>query len=393
MAPAVSADDVAAQARGNTAFALAVAARAPEGNLFFSPYSISTALAMTYAGARGQTATQMADALHFVLPPDKLHPAFNAIDLALASRAAIKDRDGQSVEAFKFSVANALWGDQRLKIQPSFVDLVGTNYGAGLRTVDFGVPETARATINGWVSDQTSKRIQNLIPEGILTPLTRLVLTNAVYFLAPWETPFSPKATADGPFTKADNSPVTVPMMHRSGHMAYAEGDGWQAAELPYRGGQVVCDVLLPAAGKFAAFEQALTADQLGTMLGALGDHRVNLAMPRFKTTSSLGLNEVLKALGMKDAFDPDKADFSGINGAGSEADRLHISAVLHKAFVKLDEAGTEAAAATAVVMGVRSARGDRPVVMSVDRPFLFLIRDLPTGQILFWGRIVDPSV
>jgi serpin B len=268
---------------------------------------------------------------------------------------------------------------------------VGSNYGGGLHLLDFSRPSAATAAINQWVAERTENRIQDLITLDAITPDTRLVLTNAVYFLAKWELPFAPRATDDRRFTLLDGKQVKVRMMHQENHFAYAEDDGWQAIQLPYQGGQVACDVVLPAAGGFAAFEQGLTAEKLDSLLGKLHGDQVMLSLPRFKATTTLSLAKALKALGMKDAFVYPAADFNGISAGG----QLYISAVLHKAFVEVDESKTEAAAATAVVAIPGAAAPARPpkiIEMIVDHPFLFLIRDLPTGQILFWGRVVNPA-
>jgi len=376
LSPAVAEPDLAAQVAGNTAFALDLAKRAPQGNLIFSPYSISAALAMAYAGARGDTATQMATTLHFVLPPEKLHLAFNALDLALAEHATFN---------FKLHVANALWLADGVKPEPAFVATVGANYGAGLRQIRFQSPERARTTINRWTAKQTEGCIPDLLGPGVLTSDTRLAITDAVYFFALWAQKFLWQDTQDGPFTRLDGQRVTVPLMHKAayGH-AYAEGHGWQAVELPYRGGQEAFDVLLPAAGQLAAFEQQLTAENLNGLLAQLRYADVDLALPRFRATGTLDLKAALADLGMADAFG-NGADFSGIS-----REVPGFAAVAQKAWIRVDENGTEAAAATD--HHLYFATSGAVIRMTVDHPFLFLIRDLPTGQILFWGRIVDPS-
>ncbi len=386
--PAASDADLADLVGGNTAFAfdLYQALRAEEGNLFYSPYSISLALAMTYAGAKGKTEQQMAEALHFRLDQDRLHPAFHRLDLELASRGeGAQGKDGQG---FRLNVVNALWGQEGYEFLSAFLKILAANYGSGLKPLDFvSDPEAARITINDWAADETEGRIKDLIPPGVIDTLTRLVLTNAIYFNAAWALPFDPKTTEEGPFYLLDGSEVTVPMMRNTESFTYAEGQGVQAVELLYDGGEISMVILLPEKGKFEAFESTLDAGQVEAILEKLRRSQVALTLPRFEFESAFSLKETLAGLGMPEAFTSD-ADFSGMTGNRD----LYISEVVHKAFVSVDEAGTEAAAATAVVIGLTSVQAE-PIQFTVDRPFLFLIRDLQTGTILFFGRVVDPSV
>lgn len=385
--PAVSPSDLAELVAGNSAFAFDLyrAIRKKEGNLFYSPYSLSVALAMTYAGARGTTERQMADVLHFTLPQNRLHPAFNLLDQALASRGATaKSKDDKP---FRLSVANSLWGQAGYTFLPAFLDALAENYGAGLRLVDFsGAPEAARKTINDWVSDQTEGKIKDLIPQGAIDALTRLVLANAIYFNAAWMYPFDKDATQEGVFYLLDGSQVTVPMMRQDKHFRYFAGEGIQAVELPYDGGEVSMVLLVPDRGTFAAFEEALTADKVAQILEKMEPVNVNLAVPKFKYDATFSLADTLKAMGMPEAFSLN-ADFSGMDGTRN----LTITDVFHKAFVAVDEAGTEAAAATAVVIGL-TAMPLSPVELTVDRPFVFIIRDIQTGAILFVGRVLNPA-
>lgn len=365
---------------GNTAFAwdLYHCLRVGKGNLAFSPYSISAALAMTYAGACGPTAQEMAQVLHFGPDQEPLHAAF----------AALARRLAETGEGFQLQIANALWGHRRFAFLSDFLEMLKRHYGAGLESVNFSQPEEARQTINAWVRDRTAGRIEELIPPGILTTLTRLVLTNAVYFKAAWDEPFDPAATAGGPFYRLAGDPVTAPMMHRTGILRYATGEGYQALELPYHGHRLSLALLLPDAGRFAAFERRLGAEQLGAIGQALAPRRIELALPRFRVQFATNLAATLAGMGMPLAFSDD-ADFAGMTGAPD----LIIAAVLHQAFVAVDEAGTEAAAATAVVMRLRGAlMEDPPLPVTVDRPFLFLIRDRQTGTIVFLGRVLDPT-
>jgi len=381
--PEVSPEDLAELALGNTAFALDLY-RAVEGdheNLLVSPYSISVALAMTYAGARGDTEAQMASALHFTLPQERLHPAFNALDLALESRSeAPPEEEG---DRFQLNVANAIWGEKTWPFLTSFLDVLSENYGAGLRILDFmKAPEWCRTTINTWVSDETQGRIQDLLPPDSITEDTRLVLTNALYFKASWFHPFDEEATRPGAFTLRDGREITVPTMRTTGPFRIAKEDGYEAAELMYLGEQLSMVILMPDAARFDEFEAQLDPAVLASILASLQGGWVDLSMPKFGCRTSLSLRETLMALGMTDAFGP-MANFSGIDGLGL----LYISKVLHKTFIGVDETGTEAAAATAVIMPPIGL----PPEIHVNRPFLYLIRDIPTGTILFLGRVLDP--
>ena len=372
---------------GNSAFAfdLYQALREEDGNLFYSPYSISLALAMTYAGARGETAQQMADTLHFVLSQDRLHPALNSLDIELGQRG--EGAKGKDDEGFRLNIVNAIWGQKDYQFLATFLDLLAENYGAGLRTLDFvNAPEESRITINNWVSDQTEDRIEDLIPQGVIDALTRLVLTNAIYFNAAWQYPFSEDRTRDGPFYLLDGGEVTVSMMRQTESFGYTEGDGYQAVELPYDGRELSMVILLPQAGQFETFEGSLDAQRVDAIVKDLESRQVALTMPRFEFEFGLKLKEVLAAMGMPVAFSG-RADFSGMTGNRD----LFISDVIHKAFVSVDEAGTEAAAATAVMMALTAVPG-APVEVTVDRPFVFLLRDIETDAILFVGRIVNPG-
>jgi serpin B len=388
--PDVPDADVNELVEGNSAFAVDLyrflVDRQGGENLFYSPYSISLALAMTYAGARSETEEQMADALHFTLPQDDLHPAFNALDQELARRGeGAKGKDGQG---FRLNIANAIWGQMDYAFLDAFLDVLATNYGAGLRVLDFaGAPEESRVTINDWVSEETEGKIENLIPQGAIDPLTRLVLTNAIYFNAAWAHPFQEEATKEGPFTVLDGGRVMVPMMRQAESFGYARGEGYQAVELPYDGREMSMVILLPDRDGFDAFEDSLDARRVEAIIKTLKYRQVALTMPRFEFDSHFSLNQALVALGMPAAFSGG-ADFSGMTGNRD----LFISDVLHKAFVSVDEEGTEAAAATAVVMKLAVVE-DEPIPVTIDRSFIFLIRDVRTGAILFVGRVVDPSV
>jgi serpin B len=385
--PDVSFGDQALLVEGNTAFAFSLYQRleGEDGNLFYSPYSISLALAMTYAGARGETAEQMADTLRFMLEQDRLHPAFNWLDAELATRG--EGAQGKDGEGFRLNIVNAIWGQKGYGFLPAFLDVLAENYGAGLRTLDF-INEAERSclAINDWVSDQTEGRIKDLIPKGAIDEWTRLVLTNAIYFNAAWKYFFEKRMTANGPFHLLDGRQVAVPMMKQTESFGYTEGEGCQAIELPYDGDELSMLVLLPAQGNLEAFEAGLQAQQVSDVITDLTTTRVALTMPKFEFESEFSLNDALSSMGMPDAFSGG-ADFSGMTGN----QELFISDVIHKAFVAVDDAGTEAAAATGVVMPT-SMPAEPKVEVTLDHPFIFLIRDIETGTILFVGRVTNPA-
>jgi len=391
-APTASVADVAAVAAGNNAFAAAayaLLAAQEQGNLVYSPASIRLALAMTYAGAKGQTAAEMAEVLRFDLQGEALHAAFNALDQALASRNRVEPTLDDGVERkVQLSIANALWGQQGFTFVPEFLDILAADYGAGMRIVDFvEATEAARRAINDWVAGETNDRITDLIPEGVLSEMTRLVLTNAVYLDATWSSIFEKDATYDAPFFLLDGSEVTVPTMHQQSFFPYAAGDGWQAVELPYVGEELAMLFLVPDAGRFAAVEGMLAGGLLDEVVGGLEGAEVSLALPKFEFRFKSSVADLLKALGMPTAFDPDAADFSGMSAEAA----LFISDVIHEAFIKVDEEGTEAAAATAVIMDLTAAPGEI-IPLAVDRPFLFSLYDRETGEILFLGRVLNPA-
>jgi serpin B len=280
-----------------------------------------------------------------------------------------------------------LWGQEGFEFLMPFLDTLARSYGAGMRIVDFaGATEAARQAINGWVAEETNDRITDLIPEGVLGPMVRLVLTNAVYLDATWMEPFDPDATSDGPFRLLDGTEVTVPMMHQEGTLPYASGDGWRAVEVPYVGGELAMLVLVPDGGRYAEIEADAGAyfDEARAGVAAT---LVRLGMPKFEFRTQAGLGDLLRNLGMTTAFDPASADFSGM----TNTERLFISDVIHEAFIAVDEAGTEAAAATAVVMRATAAPSEAFEV-EIDRPFLFSLYDRETGAVLFMGRVLDPS-
>ena len=382
--PQASLDQIQALADAHNAFALDLYKQlAGEGeNIFYSPYSIYMALLMTYAGAAGDTASQMESTLHLPYSQEEVHAVMNALNLQLKANSIVDDKP-----AFTLNIVNQLWGQAGYAFLPEFLNTLSQNYNAGLKTVDFAAdPEAARELINLWVEAQTNEKIRDLIPEGVLNELTRLVITNAVYFKAAWLSPFDPANTKNGSFTLLDGTQADVPMMHQSSSMRAYVSQDVQAVELPYEGGTYSMVALMPTAGNLDTFEQSLTAESLQDILNQLERASVTLSMPKFKFDAAFALNDALEGMGMTDAFDPMKANFSGMDGTTS----LYISSALHKAFVDVNEEGTEAAAATAVAIGLTSAPGQSYTIM-LDHPFLFLIRDNATGTLLFVGRMADP--
>ncbi len=378
--------DVAAVVGGNNEFGFELyrklAGGGEEGkgkNLFFSPYSVSAALAMTWAGARGETAEQMRDVLNFSLEQEKLHPAF--------AKLVEQMNEGGGKGLYELSVANSLWGQEGYKFRDEFVGLLKESYGAGLEKVDFiGRTEEARKRINEWVEDRTKEKIKDLLKPGVLDTNTRLVLANAIYFKGEWLTQFEKRDTQDAPFFVEPEKKVTVPMMYVKKEFGYGEMDLGQVLEMPYKGEALSMVVILPGEGNLKRVEEQLTAENVGQWLEKTRKREVEVYVPRFKLTREFELAKILAAMGMPDAFTPEKADFSGM----AESRELFISNVIHKAFVDVNEEGTEAAAATGVVVGITSV-GPATPVFRADRPFVFLIRDKGSGSVLFMGRVVSP--
>ncbi len=371
--------------RGNTAFAVDLyqRERGKAGNLFFSPYSVSTALAMAYAGARGQTEQEMAQVLHFDLPQAELHPAF-------AGLARRLEEIGKS-QRVSLSVANSLWCQRDYTFTDAFLKLNRAFYDAGARLVDFaGSSDATRQEINSWVAAKTQDKIRNLLQPGQVTAATRLVLCNAVYFKGKWASQFDPNNTAPAPFFTGAGQQVLTPLMSQSLKLRSRSFDDFALFALPYTGNDLALVILLPkAVDGVAALEQRLDAAKLQEWLAALdgaGEAKAQVFLPRFKLDCRLELARELAAMGMPAAFGQ-SADFSGMTGTRA----LCISDVVHQAMVELNEEGTEAAAATAVGMALTSVRAPAPV-FRVDHPFVFLIRENQTGSILFLGRVTDPS-
>ena len=386
--------DVVALVDGNNAFAFDLYQQisTEDENLFFSPYSISQAMAMVYAGARQETEAQMADTLNFELLPNDLHPAFQLVQDDLNNRSEENEAISDD-QRFQLNVANALWGQVDYPFWSDYVGLLDAYYGAGLQQIDFVAdPEAARETVNDWVEEQTEERIQDIVPEGAISPATRLVLANAIYFNASWLSPFPEFLTMDAPFTLLDDSEVTVPMMQTQEGYPYVAGEGYQAVLIPYVGFDTGMLILLPDAGEFEAFESALDAETYREIVESLAPEELNLAMPKLELEYNLSLSNHLIDMGMPDAFNGSAADFSGMADLDEAGENLFISDVLHKAFIKVDETGTEAAAATVAIIEATSALPAEPITLRIDRPFIFAITDLNSNSILFMGRVLNPS-
>jgi serpin B len=382
--------------QGSNTFAADLYAKLAEqkGNIFFSPGSIHIALVMTHAGAGDSTARQMAKTLHLDLPADQLAPAINDLLTKLNNPAmASVFLDGQSKEvpAYQLTVANALWGQKGYGFKPDFIQLLHKFYGADLSELQFAQAEQARTTINDWVAQQTKDRIKNLIPQGQLNALTCLVLTNAIYFKSNWENKFPKAATKDGPFKLNADKSVDVPMMHLQRTLSYMENDDLQLLELPYLRHELSMVIILPKKiDGVGDVEKQLTAASINQWSKKSEMALVEVTMPKFTFSGEFMLAQTLKGMGMTDAFDPNKANFSGM----TTKEKLCISEVIHKAFIAVDEDGTEAAAATAVMMtrGAMLRQPPKPVTFTADHPFVFLIRHNSTGEILFMGRLANPK-
>lgn len=414
-------DEARKLAAGVNAFALDLQNKLADekGNLFFSPLSVSAALAMTSAGARGDTLKQMEKVLH--LPKDP-HPAYGELLGRFNKSGGPATRQPRRYE---FSVANAIWAQKDYEWHKAFAELTKAHYGTGLEEIDFGESEAARKRINDWVGKETREKIKDLIPAGVISSLTRMVLANAVYFKSDWRTKFDPKQTKELPFTTADGATAKAPLMTVASEFRYAEFDlaellagqsprekvlpesgddlerlqlpiaylrehAVQALEMPYAGGDLSMLVYLPRDPRsIRAVAALLTPGHFSPRTDTVNwsERKVNVTLPRFKVESKYTLNDALSGLGMKDAFGA--ADFTGMSPRGRD---LFISKVLHKAFVEVNEEGSEAAAATGVVIKERvSSRPEEPATFRADRPFVYAIRDNGTGAVLFLGRYDGP--
>ena len=370
---------------GNTTFALNLYAQLKNtpGNLFFSPYSISTALAMTYAGARGETEQQMGRVLHFDADQQKLHASFGELQRQLGESG---NRKG-----IELNIANALWAQKGHAFLPAFLEIANGEYSANVNQADFSTgAEAARIEVNGWVAQKTKDKIHDILPSGSLNALTRLVLVNAIYFKGAWTKPFAKAETLIQPFALSATRQVDAPLMHHFDEVRYLKNSDFQAVELPYSAGELAMLVVLPRqVDGCGQLEKQLTPALLSQSLGQMRWQKVEIFLPRFKLESGFNLVPTLAGMGMPDAFGP-QADFSGMDGTKL----LSISGVFHKAWGEVNEEGTEAAAATAVAVGTRAVvrQPPPPPVFRADHPFIFLIRDTRSGSILFLGRLLDPT-
>jgi serpin B len=382
--PDISRGQVAHLVRGNNDFAFDLYhAQSGEDGLIFSPYSISLAFSMAYAGARTETEAQILNTLHF-LPQKTQHPAFNAIDQKMSGLG--ERSGGGDAVPFRLNVANAAWGQGGYRFEDAYLKTLAADYGAGLRAIDFGRPEKASEEINAWISSQTEYRIKDLVSPDVIGPTTRLVLTNAVYFKASWLSTFEESKTKDGRFIPLDGTETTVPMMHQTTYLDYAEGDGYRAVRLPYKGEAADMLVIMPDEGRFGTVEERLSTDFLDDVDHSLDTQYVRLSMPRVDFEKNLDLIKSLERMGMKAPFDPGRADFSGITGGKD----LYIGEALHRANITVDEKGTEAAAAT--VLAMPTSMPPPPTEMTMDRPFISTIVERDTGTILFLGRVTNPK-
>lgn len=360
------------------------------GNATFSPASIAVALAMLRAGGQGRSATQL-DRFLGSTDAAALARSMNGLARAFASRNGRFATTDGGHGTVTLRSANALWGQRGVRWQQPFLDTLASQYGAGMRVVDYAAGDTARAAINAWVSHQTSGKIPQLIPAGALTPDSRLTLTNALYFKAPWDHALTAAGTK--PFTTAAGTREQAPAMTESTDLAYARGRDWQSVTLPYVGDHEAMTLVVPDAGHLASVESALPTGLLDQVLAGGGASRqVELTMPKFDLRTKSSLKQVLEALGVTAPFDPQTPDFAPMSH-DPNAEPLSVSDVHHEATVTVDEKGTVAAAATSVEMRATSARvePEPPVVVTVDRPFLFVIEDVATGAPLFVGRVSDP--
>lgn len=382
--PEASMEEIEKLAQANNQFALALYKQLTDeqGNLIYSPFSIYQALMMTYAGAESETAQQMMAALG-VKDIEEVHNLMNALTLTLQN---VKAREVEGMQPLIFNIANALWMQKDFHFEQSFLDKLSANYAAGVKLVDFNHPEDVQKLINHWVALETNDKIKDIIPDGMLNEMTRMVLSNAVYFKGAWRNRFDAKDTAKAPFTLMDGSKIDVDMMATSMQTAGIVNEVFSAVALPYDGGSFAMALIMPK--DFEAYQKALTPEVLNKLFEDLNmSHAmVHLKMPKFKTESTFDLGEKLQGLGMTDAFDADKADFSGMTGQKD----LYISDVIHKAYIDVNEEGTEAAAATVVGMSTTSMPAEE-LTINLDNPFIYVIYNTQTNAIVFMGHVVNP--
>ena len=362
-------------------------------NLFFSPYSISTALSMTLAGARGNTAEEIAAVLGVGADQQAWHDARNRLELALSSLESRHLPSEGEAEPLTLEPTNAIFGQADYAFRDAYLDLLAADYGAGMQAVDFiGNPEAARLGINAWVADRTRDRIEELLKEGSITPLARAVLVNAIYFKGNWYHEFAGDRTSAEPFHPLEGPAWDVQTMHASPETGYASGRGWAAVQLRYWGDASMI-VVVPDEGRFSDIESRVDSEFVDELRAALTTHEVHLSLPRWESESTLSLSRVLEELGIHDAFDEDRADLSGMADFSRTGESLFVADVIHQANITVDEEGTEAAAATAVLVFAVCKCPPPEVTLTIDRPFIYLIRDDITGEILFLGRVLNPKL
>lgn len=382
--PKVSNDDLQALTDAQNRFAVDLYKQlsSDTGNLFFSPYSIYSALTMAFAGAKQATAGEMITTLHLPYTNEKIHQAMNGLTRRLLSSAVLGD-----IELFKFSIANAVWAQADYPILQTYLDTLSENYAAGLKIVDFRNKEEAARIINDWVAEQTAERIKDLISKASITPATRMVLTNAIYFKANWASQFKERDTAEAPFYLLDGTSQNVEMMFQEADFTYVRNQQFDAVSMPYEGGNFTMVLLMPKGQSLSEYEKGLSPEILTGLANSKTSAKMKLFVPKFGIEKSLNLVEILRKLGMKTAFE-DTADFSGMTGSKD----LKITDVVHKAFLQVNEGGTEAAAATGVVIGLTSVMPTEDMIeMHFDHPFLLMIRDNSTGALVFLGRYMQP--
>ncbi|MFZ6873620.1 serpin family protein [Undibacterium sp. Di27W] len=390
VAPQASDTDLAAAVAGNTEFALKVLpllGAQGDSNLVYSPYSLTLALEMAAAGAKGDTLSGMEKALAFQLQQSRLQPALNRLDLLLADKTSTAAKPNAQLP--NLNIANALWAQQGYNLQSTYLDALSVNFGASVNLLDFAkAAEPSRLTINNWVADQTQQKIKDLLPANSVSASTRVVLTNAVWFKSDWARQFTKEATRNQDFTDRKGGVKNVPFMNQTANFPYVQGKDYQAIELPYMDNKLAMLIVMPDTGKFDSFVQGLSSNIINDITAGLKDNYIALGMPKFNFSANPEMTGSLSSLGMGATFDAGKADFSGMTGNRD----LVISGVLHKAYITVDEKGTEAAAATGVVIGVTSINVNQPLRLNLDKPFLFMIRDRQTGLILFMGKLMNPA-
>lgn len=353
-------------------------------NTVISPHGVATTLAIAHAGAENATATEIQKVLRAKLGERDLHQKFSQLHTALRQREAKQARNDR--RGFRLRVVNGVWHSPRLQPEPGFLRIATGQHFAQLEALDFASdPEGSREKINTFVSDATASKIEQVIKAGEINAITRLILTNSVYFDAPWTVPFDRASTQDGVF-HAPAGDRKVPMMHNTDRFGYFQGDGFQALELPYTDGTVVATLVLPSPEQ-PDFDGTITTDYFSWMLSQMRQSKVSVSIPRFELSQRYELKATLKSMGMSSSFDPATADFGGL---ASSEEPIFIDEIIHQTYIRVDEEGTEAAAAT-VVMGGAGGIEEEPPVFVADRPFLFIVRDVPTGAILFMARVTEP--